>query len=66
MLKALLIPIKPSKDLGDVVKIARSEGKRLFKTRENVRVIWTHETPYGWVVVVQLGSTKTLVVSGGE
>ena len=66
MKKALLIPIKPSKDLGDVVKIARSEGKRLFKTRENVRVVWAHETPHGWAVVVQLGSSKTLVVSGGE
>jgi len=65
-MKALLIPINPSKDLEDVVKIARSEGKRLFKTRENVKVLWMHDTPYGWVVVVQLGSTKTLVVSGGE
>jgi len=65
-MKALLIPISPSKDLGDVLQIARSEGKRLFKTRENVKVVWAHDTPYGWVVVVQLGSTKTLVVSGGE
>lgn len=40
-------------DMGDVLAVARSEGKRLFKTEENVRVVWVQESPYGYVVIVE-------------
>jgi hypothetical protein len=53
--KALIV--KPADrgdwDLGDVLAIARSEGKRLFKTDENVRVVWVASSPYGYVVIVE-------------
>ena len=56
--KALLV--KPADrgdwDMGDVLAVARSEGKRLLKTTENVRVIWAAHTPYGYVVIVEGGS----------
>ena len=49
--------VKPNKrsdwDIGDVLAIARSEGKKLFKTTENVRVVWMQESPYGYVVIVE-------------
>jgi hypothetical protein len=53
--KALLV--KPQDrldwDMGDVLAVARSVGKKLFKTRENVRVVWVHETVYGYVVIIE-------------
>jgi len=42
------------KDLGDVLAVARSEGKKLFRTSENilvVRVFWDSEV--GYVAVVR-------------
>jgi len=58
------------KDLGDVLAVARAEGKKLFKTHENVYVIRVFfDWLVGWTVIVSLsplGCTKTLVVSGGE
>jgi len=55
VLKALLI--KPEKrndwDIGDVLAVARSIGKKLFRTDENVRVLWTCESPYGYVVIIE-------------
>lgn len=53
--KALLIKPqnRPDWDIGDVLAIARSSGKKLFKTNENVRVIWTQESPYGYVVIIE-------------
>jgi len=53
--KALIV--KPQKrddsDLGDVIALARSIGKQVLKTKENVRVLWTCESPYGYVVIVE-------------
>lgn len=58
--KALIV--KPSSrddwDFGDVLAVARSEGKRLFKTDENVRVVWVSDSPYGYVVIVALGCNQ--------
>jgi hypothetical protein len=53
--KALLVKPqnRPDWDLGDVLAIARSEGKKLFKTHENVRVVWICESPYGYVVIIE-------------
>ncbi|MEM2107837.1 MAG: hypothetical protein QXL10_00935 [Candidatus Bathyarchaeia archaeon] len=54
-LKALLVkaPLRADWDLGDVLAVARSEGKRLFRTDENVRVVWAASSPYGYVVIVE-------------
>lgn len=53
--KALIV--KPEKrpdwDIGDVLALARSIGKKLLKTDENVRVLWTCESPYGHVVIIE-------------
>ncbi len=60
------------KDVGDVLAVARSEGKKLFKTHENVvvvRVFFDFEV--GWIAVVRCpladaGCSSPLVASGGE
>lgn len=56
------------RDLGDVLAVARAEGKKLFRTCENIlviRVFWDSEI--GYVAVVrQPGCTSSLVVSGGD
>jgi hypothetical protein len=53
--KALIV--RPEKradwDMGDVLALARSIGKKLLKTDENVRVLWTCESPYGHVVIIE-------------
>lgn len=58
--KALIVkaPDRDDWDLGDVLAIARSEGKKLFKTDENMRVLWMHETPYGHVVIIANGCNQ--------
>lgn len=55
VLKALLVkPEKrPDADLADVVALARAIGKKVLKTTENVRVVWSCESPYGYVVIVE-------------
>lgn len=59
------------KDVGDVLAVARSEGKKLFKTREGVLVVrMFYDGEVGWIVVVRYPSThtgcsNTLVVSEG-
>ena len=72
--KALVIRDDKSKfkDLGDVLAVARSEGKRLFKTSENVSVVRVFfDVEVGWIAVVRCPSaiascSTSLVVSGGE
>ena len=53
--KALIVrPEKRSDwDIGDVLALARSIGKKLLKTDENVRVLWNYESPYGHVVIIE-------------
>jgi len=66
--KALLV--KPQArldwDMGDVLAVARSVGKKLFKTRENVRVVWVHETVYGYVVIIENGCNHPSGCKMGE
>jgi len=60
------------KDMGDVVAVARAQGKTLFKTKENVYVIRvSFDSGVGWIAVVSLsplnaGCSNTLGVSEGE
>jgi len=59
------------KDVGDVLAIARAEGKKLFKTKENVSVVrMFFDVEVGWIAVVrcpaEMGCSNSLVVSGGE
>jgi len=60
------------KDLGDVLAVARAEGKKLFKTHENVSVVrMFFDVEVGWIAVVRFpladaGCSKALVVSKGR
>lgn len=60
------------KDVGDVVAVARSEGKTLFRTKENVYVLRVFfDRVVGWIAVVSLSPlnvccSNSLVVSEGE
>jgi len=59
------------KDLGDVLAVARAEGKKIFKTRENVSVVrMFFDVEVGWIAVlrcpVKPGCSDSLVVSEGE
>lgn len=58
--KALIVkpPLRGDWDFGDILAVARSEGKKLFRTDENVRVVWINESPYGYVVIVALGCNQ--------
>lgn len=53
--KALIVKPQPrsDSDLGDVLALARAVGKKVLKTDENIRVLWVHESPYGYVVIVE-------------
>jgi uncharacterized protein YxjI len=54
-LKALVIRDDEGKftDVGDVVQIARAEGKKIFKTQEKVLVMRLFfERDIGWIAVV--------------
>ena len=69
--KALVVRDDKSKfkDVGDVLAVARAQGKTLFKTKENVYVIRVFfDRDVGWIAVVSLsplnsGCSSTLVVS---
>jgi hypothetical protein len=54
-IKALIVKPqqRPDSDLGDVLALARSIGKKVLKTDENIRVLWTCESPYGHVVIIE-------------
>jgi hypothetical protein len=58
ILKALVIRDDQHKfrDVGDVVAIARSEGKKLFQTDGNIRVIRIVflDEEVGWIAVVKV------------
>jgi hypothetical protein len=58
------------KDLGDVLAVARSEGKKLFKTHENIAVVrLLFDVEVGWIAVVRCsavadaGCSDSFVVS---
>lgn len=52
--KALLIKIKPNMDIGDVVQVARTEGKKLLKISKNVKVVDVmRRSEYEFVAIVQ-------------
>jgi len=52
--KALLIRVNPKMDIGDVVQVARAEGKKLFNTSRNVKVVDVmRRNEYEFVVIVQ-------------
>lgn len=57
----------PDVDMGDILKIANSDGKRLFKTSENVRIIDLIQRPYGRAPLVKtmpvglFGEHKTII-----
>lgn len=59
------------KDVGDVLAVARSEGKKLFKTHESVLVVkMFYDGEVGWIAVVRypaanVGCSNTLAVSEG-
>ena len=54
-------------DLGDILAIARSQGKRLLGTKERVRVLELERRDYGYVAfVVKAGCSSPLVVNGTE
>ena len=60
------------KDVGDVLAVARAEGKKLFKTHENVAVVRVFfDGEVGWIAVVRFplaeaGCSNLAGVSGGE
>jgi hypothetical protein len=69
MLKALVIQDdkKRIKELGDLIAIARSEGKKIFKTKADVQVLEVFHayTFTGYVVVVSyMGCTEPLAQEG--
>jgi hypothetical protein len=55
VLKALIIQDDKGKlkDLEDVIKIARSEGKKAFHTDQNVLVKRIYPESFGYVVVIE-------------
>ena len=54
-------------DLGDILAIARSQGKRLLRTKERVRVLELIPRPYGYIAhVVKAGCSGPSVVNGTE
>jgi hypothetical protein len=60
------------KDVGDVLAVARTEGKKLFKTHENVLVVRIlYDGEVGWIAVVRFpkadaGCSNAAGVSEGE
>jgi len=61
------------KDIGDVLAVARAEGKKLFRTHEGVRVVrMFYDVEVGWVAVVrypiaaEAGCSGAAGVSVGE
>ena len=51
-------------DLGDVLEIARSQGRKLLRTKNNVRVLELEHKSYGYVAyVVKAGCSGSLVVN---
>jgi hypothetical protein len=73
VLKALVISDDAGrlKDLGDVLAVARAEGKKLFHTDENVAVVYQNQTfirgKLVYIVVVESsGCSGGAVVAPGK
>ena len=61
-LKALVIKMPFTKDLGHVIQVARAEGVKLFNNKfKKVQVVDLVRREYGYIAVVQASE----VVSGG-
>ena len=60
--KALLICLPPNRDLGDLIQIARAEGKKIFHGHTVSVVDADRRSPNEWLVVVQ----DSEVVSGSK
>jgi len=56
--KALVIKGKFD-DLGDLLAVARVEGKKIFKTKDDVNVTRVFYDPEFYVVVVRLGCNQS-------
>jgi len=65
-LKALIIKDDKGKlgDLEDVIRIARSEGKKVFRTDQNVLVKRIYPESFGFVVVVECEGCSNKPVAG--
>jgi len=51
-------------DLGDILAIARAQGKKLLRTNERVRVLELERKGYGYVAfVVKAGCSNSLEVN---
>ena len=63
--KALIVELdKRQKDLGDVIAIARSQARKMFRTNSSVRVLRIDYDVRGfYVVVVELDSDSSRVVA---
>lgn len=64
MKKSLIIPPHGVEDLGDVLAIARADGKKVFRTKRPIRVLpEVVKRGYGYLVVVEydgMGDTNNL------
>jgi len=53
-IKALIIQMPYEVDLGNVIKVAKAEGMKIFHKPDKIKVLdvlkWY---PHGWIVVVQ-------------
>jgi len=52
-LKALVVKMPFEKDLGNVIQVARAEGKKIFRNADKIVVLDVIRRDYGWIVVVQ-------------
>lgn len=53
MKKALLIQTNSNMDMSDVLQIAKTEGSKLFRKPNRIKVLDILRSPYGLVAVVQ-------------
>lgn len=51
--KALIVQTNGTKDLGDILQIARAEAMKLFRNPCKIQVVFHTSSPYGEILVVQ-------------
>jgi hypothetical protein len=52
-LKALVVKMPFEKDLGNVIQVARAEGRKIFHNAGKIEVLDLMRRDYGFVVVIQ-------------